>query len=52
MLPCRYLQKEKVNGPEGNIIMYELAERALDESIAEKLKDYIGQVQKFGTINP
>ncbi|XP_065014949.1 uncharacterized protein LOC135584450 isoform X2 [Musa acuminata AAA Group] len=40
----RYLQKEKVNGPEGNIIMYELAERALDESIAEKLKDYIGQV--------
>ncbi|WOK96249.1 non-structural maintenance of chromosomes element [Canna indica] len=40
----RYLQKEKVNCPEGNTMMYELAERALDESITEKLKDYIAQV--------
>ncbi|XP_026657231.1 melanoma-associated antigen 1 isoform X2 [Phoenix dactylifera] len=39
----RYLLKEKVNGPEGNTVMYELAERALDESISEKLKDYIAQ---------
>ena len=40
----RYLQKEKVNGPEGNTVMYELAERALDESVNEKVKDYIAQV--------
>ncbi|KAG1342348.1 putative non-structural maintenance of chromosomes element 3 [Cocos nucifera] len=39
----RYLLKEKVNGPEGNAVLYELAERALDESIIEKLKDYIAQ---------
>ncbi|KAJ1702600.1 hypothetical protein LUZ63_002379 [Rhynchospora breviuscula] len=40
----RYLQKEKVTGPEGNILMYELAERALDESISAELKKYISQV--------
>lgn len=40
----RYLQKEKVNGPEGNTVMYELAERALDESISHKLKEYIVQI--------
>ncbi|XP_020105155.1 melanoma-associated antigen 4-like [Ananas comosus] len=40
----RYLQKEKVAGPEGNNLMYDLAERALDESISGKLKDYISQV--------
>ncbi|XP_020110133.1 non-structural maintenance of chromosomes element 3 homolog [Ananas comosus] len=40
----RYLQKEKVVGPEGNTLMYDLAERALDESISGKLKDYISQV--------
>ncbi|KAH7683834.1 MAGE homology domain-containing protein [Dioscorea alata] len=40
----RYLQKEKVNGPEGNTVMYELAERALDESVYDKVKDYIAQI--------
>lgn len=40
----RYLQKEKVNGPEGNTVMYELAERALDESLSQKLKEYVGQI--------
>lgn len=40
----RYLQKEKVSGPEGNTMMYELAERALDEPIKTKLKDYIAQI--------
>uniref|UniRef100_A0A1D1ZF36 Melanoma-associated antigen G1 n=1 Tax=Anthurium amnicola TaxID=1678845 RepID=A0A1D1ZF36_9ARAE len=40
----RYLQKEKVNGPEGNTLMYELAERAKDDSFSEKLKDYIAQI--------
>ncbi|XP_074566716.1 uncharacterized protein LOC141823345 [Curcuma longa] len=44
LIQKRYLQKEKVNGPEGNTVMFELAERALDESIIEKLKDYISQV--------
>ncbi|XP_072981971.1 uncharacterized protein [Typha latifolia] len=39
----RYLQKEKVAGPEGHTVMYELAERALDQSISGKLKDYISQ---------
>lgn len=41
---CRYLQKDKVNGPEGNTIYYELAERASDELISEKVKEYISQV--------
>ncbi|KAG8100732.1 hypothetical protein GUJ93_ZPchr0013g36762 [Zizania palustris] len=40
----RYLLKEKLTGPEGNCVMYELAERALDESISGRLKDYISQV--------
>ncbi|XP_059633900.1 uncharacterized protein LOC132276485 [Cornus florida] len=40
----RYLQKYKVNGPEGNTLFYELAERALDESISEKIKEYISQI--------
>jgi hypothetical protein len=38
------LLKEKLAGPEGHVVMYELAERALDESISGKLKDYISQV--------
>ncbi|KAM0936327.1 putative MAGE domain, melanoma-associated antigen, MAGE domain, winged helix WH1 [Dioscorea sansibarensis] len=44
MVLQRYLHKEKVNGPEGNTVMYELAERALDESVNEKVKDYIAQI--------
>uniref|UniRef100_A0A7N0V751 MAGE domain-containing protein n=1 Tax=Kalanchoe fedtschenkoi TaxID=63787 RepID=A0A7N0V751_KALFE len=40
----RYLQKDKVTGPEGNILMYEQAERALDPAVAEKLKQYISQI--------
>ncbi|TVU41376.1 hypothetical protein EJB05_14884 [Eragrostis curvula] len=39
----RYLLKEKITGPEVHAMMYELAERALDESISGKLKDYISQ---------
>ncbi|KAG5538668.1 hypothetical protein RHGRI_019286 [Rhododendron griersonianum] len=43
----RYLQKEKSNGPEGNTLVYELAERALDGPISERIKEYISQfVQK------
>lgn len=41
---CRYLQKDKVSGPEGNTIMYELAERALDGEVNQQIKDYITQV--------
>ncbi|KAL3615549.1 hypothetical protein CASFOL_041210 [Castilleja foliolosa] len=40
----RYLQKEKVTGPEGNIIHYELAERALDAATNDKIKEYIAQI--------
>lgn len=40
----RYLQKEKVNGPEGNTVYYELAERALDASVNDKIKEYISQI--------
>ncbi|CAM0905350.1 unnamed protein product [Alopecurus aequalis] len=40
----RYLLKEKIAGPEGHFMTYELAERALDESISSKLKEYISQV--------
>ncbi|WVZ61884.1 hypothetical protein U9M48_011692 [Paspalum notatum var. saurae] len=44
-----YLLKEKLAGPEGHALMYELAERALDESISGVLKDYISQI--VGTSN-
>ncbi|GAB2222114.1 hypothetical protein Droror1_Dr00013315 [Drosera rotundifolia] len=40
----RYLQKTKVNGPEGNTLLYELAERALDEPISQKMKEYISKI--------
>lgn len=40
----RYLQKEKVNGPEGNTMFYELAERALDAPIYDKIKEYVAQI--------
>ncbi|CAN6196876.1 unnamed protein product [Urochloa humidicola] len=40
----RYLLKEKHAGPEGHVVMYELAERALDETISGTLKDYISQI--------
>ncbi|XP_057955127.1 uncharacterized protein LOC131149076 [Malania oleifera] len=40
----RYLQKDKVNGPEGNTLFYELAERALDGSVQDKIKEYISQI--------
>ncbi|XP_026452608.1 uncharacterized protein LOC113353115 isoform X2 [Papaver somniferum] len=43
----RYLQKNKVNGPEGNILVYELAERALDKAnfilVNARMKEYISQ---------
>ncbi|CAL5401280.1 unnamed protein product [Camellia sinensis] len=39
----RYLQKEKTNGPEGNTLFYELAERSLDGPISEKIKEYMSQ---------
>ncbi|KAI3930805.1 hypothetical protein MKX01_037251, partial [Papaver californicum] len=42
----RYLQKNKVNGPEGNILIYELAERALDESVNARMKEYISQINR------
>jgi len=40
----RFLQKEKVSGPEGSTLFYDLAERALDPQVSEKVKDYISQV--------
>ncbi|CAA7401660.1 unnamed protein product [Spirodela intermedia] len=40
----RYLQKEKCDGQDSNAMIYALAERALDPSFNEKLKDYIGQI--------
>ncbi|KAL5702351.1 hypothetical protein ACHQM5_027579 [Ranunculus cassubicifolius] len=39
----RYLQKEKVNGSEGITVIYELAERALDESVNQRLKEFLAQ---------
>jgi len=44
------LLKEKVAGPEGHFMMYELAERALDESISGKIKDHISQVCKHHNV--
>ncbi|KAL6179466.1 hypothetical protein ACLB2K_050981 [Fragaria x ananassa] len=40
----RYLQKDKQSGPEGNTLIYELAERALDSQVTATLKDYISQI--------
>ncbi|KAL0373420.1 UNVERIFIED_CONTAM: hypothetical protein Sradi_3257700 [Sesamum radiatum] len=40
----RYLQKEKVNGPEGSTVYYELAERALDGTINDRIKEYVSQI--------
>ncbi|CAN0877341.1 Melanoma-associated antigen 10 [Linum grandiflorum] len=42
----RYLQKGKVNGPDGSNISYELAERALDGPVNDKIKEYISQIAK------
>jgi len=40
----RYLQKDKVNGPEGSTVYYELAERALDAPMSDRVKEHISQV--------
>ncbi|KAG9449607.1 hypothetical protein H6P81_009572 [Aristolochia fimbriata] len=40
----RYLLKDKVIGPEGNTMMYELAERATDSSLNMRLKEYIAEI--------
>ncbi|XP_074263043.1 uncharacterized protein LOC141585875 [Silene latifolia] len=40
----RYIQKDKVNGPEGNTVVFELAERALDGEVSQKIKDYVSQI--------
>ncbi|XP_058723517.1 uncharacterized protein LOC131595236 [Vicia villosa] len=42
----RYLQKDKVHGPEGNTVYYELAERASDGPIYDKVKEYISQIMR------
>ncbi|KAL0309065.1 UNVERIFIED_CONTAM: hypothetical protein Sradi_5848800, partial [Sesamum radiatum] len=39
-----YLQKEKVNGPEGSTVYYELAERTLDGTINDRIKEYVSQI--------
>ncbi|CAB4267158.1 unnamed protein product [Prunus armeniaca] len=39
----RYLQKDKVSGPEGHTLFYELAERALDAPVSDSIKAYIAQ---------
>ncbi|KAG9130860.1 hypothetical protein Leryth_024963 [Lithospermum erythrorhizon] len=40
----RYLQKDKVKGPEGTTLYFELAERSLDAAMSDKIKQYISQV--------
>ncbi|POO03968.1 MAGE domain containing protein [Trema orientale] len=42
----RFLQKDKVNGPEGNNLFYELAERSLDGPFSEKIKEYVSEIGK------
>lgn len=42
----RYLQKDKVSAPEGTTLFYELAERALDGPVSERIKQYISQIVK------
>ncbi|PPR96345.1 hypothetical protein GOBAR_AA24327 [Gossypium barbadense] len=43
----RYLQKDKVSGPEGTTLFYELAERALDGTVSDRVKQYISQALLF-----
>ncbi|CAK9146226.1 unnamed protein product [Ilex paraguariensis] len=40
----RYLQKDKIHGPEGNTLFYELAERALDATVGDRTKEYISKI--------
>ncbi|KAI4307398.1 hypothetical protein L6164_030595 [Bauhinia variegata] len=47
----RYLQKDKINSPEGNILYYELAERALDGPVSDRIKEYITQIVKNDNIS-
>ncbi|GMI64873.1 hypothetical protein like AT1G34770 [Hibiscus trionum] len=42
----RYLQKDKVSGPEGTTLFYELAERALEGTVSERIKQYVTQIVK------
>ncbi|KAK8544554.1 hypothetical protein V6N13_026054 [Hibiscus sabdariffa] len=42
----RYMQKDKVSGPEGATLFYELAERALEGTVSERIKQYITQIVK------
>ncbi|KAL2536558.1 MAGE protein [Forsythia ovata] len=44
LVQLRYLQKEKVNGPEGSTLYYELAERALDGALGDRIKEYVSQI--------
>ncbi|XP_020553331.1 melanoma-associated antigen B2-like [Sesamum indicum] len=40
----RYLQKEKLSSPEGSSLYCELAERALDGTINDRIKQYVSQI--------
>ncbi|KAK8649113.1 hypothetical protein V6N13_129849 [Hibiscus sabdariffa] len=42
----RFLQKDKVSSPEGSTLFYELAERALESTISERIKQYVTQIVK------
>lgn len=46
----RFLHKEKVSGPEGTTLFYDLAERALDAQVSERVKDYISQVEHASSL--
>lgn len=40
----RYIQKEKMTGHDGDGIVYELAERALDESFQRRYEEFMSKV--------
>eukprot|EP00252_Welwitschia_mirabilis_P021710 TRINITY_DN5646_c0_g1_i1.p1 TRINITY_DN5646_c0_g1~~TRINITY_DN5646_c0_g1_i1.p1 ORF type:complete len:238 (-),score=45.57 TRINITY_DN5646_c0_g1_i1:313-1026(-) len=42
----KFIQRNKVSGPEGNFMVYELGERALDETVNGRLKEYITQIAR------
>ncbi|KAE8679787.1 RNA-binding protein 40-like [Hibiscus syriacus] len=42
----RYLQKDKVSGPEGTTLFYVFAERALEGTVSEKIKQHMTQIVK------
>lgn len=52
LICCRYVQKDKSNGPEGLTLYYELAERGLQATTSTSFKECITQVTFYSDVIP